>query len=48
MIHNNNIKDLIEHLNTNYAFLISYYQVCDMDLLNQLDISALYYEHPFL
>lgn len=47
MIHNNNSKDLIEHLNTKCAFLISYYQVCDMVLLNQLDFSALYYECSF-
>lgn len=47
MIHNNNIKDLVEHLNTKCAFLIFYYQVCDTVLLNQLDFSALYYECPF-
>lgn len=47
MIHNNNIKDLTEHLSTKCAFLISYYQVCDVVLLNQLDFSALYYECPF-
>lgn len=47
MIHNNNSKDLIEHLNTKCAFSISYYQVCDVVLLNQLDFSALYHECSF-
>lgn len=35
------------HLHTKCTFLISYYQACDVVLLNQLDFSGLYYESPF-
>lgn len=47
MIHNNSLKDWIEHLNTKCAFPITYNQEYDVVLLKQLDISGSYYKCLF-
>lgn len=39
MIHYNNTRDLTGHLNIKHASLISFYQVYDVVLLNQLDFA---------